>query len=387
MQVKQSINNQFILNTYPNRGLNIVRGEGNFLFDDGGNKYLDLVTGFGVNIFGHTHPVITRALQDQLGQLSVLHGSFANDQRSRAASRLSGLLNNKHKVYFGNSGAEAIEAAIKFAHVITGKSKFIYFTRAYHGKSLAALTINGSKKHRQPFEDLLAAQTCLTFNQAVEAIESITEEIGAVFVEPIQGEGGINMPDKGFLSAIRQRTLETKSLMIVDEIQTGLGRTGKMLACEWEGVEPDIITLGKGLGGGIPVSATLVHKKFAAKIGKGINTSTTGGTPLACAGVNAVLDLLTPEMLTQVEDSGQYFLSQLKNIKSDKIVEVRGMGLMIGVELNTDINPVLKAMQQNFILTAPAGDNVIRFLPPYTITKEEVDRAVTVLDQALNHNT
>lgn len=377
---------QYLLKTYPFRGLDIVAGQGNYLIDSRGKQYLDLVTGFGVNIFGHAHPVLTKALTDQLATLSNLHGSFANAQRSRAARRLVEKLGGKYAVYFGNSGTEAVEAAIKFAWLITGRSQFVSCDGAFHGKSLGALSLNGQSKHTADFHQLLFKAAFLDYTLPREALpNTIGKQTAAVIVEPIQGEAGVRLPRAGYLESLA-RSCETKqALFIIDEIQTGLGRTGNFFAFESLGISPDIITLGKGLGGGIPLGATLVHKKHAAKIKKGAHTSTTGGNPLACAGLNATLGLLTDRVLANNKNLGDYFLKKLGIELSNRsrVSDVRGRGLLLGVELSTEITPVLKALQDQGVLAAPAGDKVVRFLPPYTITKSEIDQTVELLSKII----
>ena len=376
----------YLLSLYPYRGLEIERGEGNYLYNKEGTKYLDLVTGFGVNIFGHSHPHITSKLVNQVTNLTTLHNSFANEQRSTAAERLSGTLDHKYKMYFGGSGTEAAESAMKFAKVITGRTKFVAFKKGYHGKSLATLGVNGNEKYTNPFKEIISHHTLLDSSSLGDLNKSITKETAAVFIEPVQGEGGINPIAPQVIQALRERTQAVGSLLIVDEVQAGLGRTGEMYAFQNSDIQPDIICLGKGLGGGIALSATLVHKKFAAKIPKGTHTSTLGGNPLASTGLNAVLDLLTSEVIENNKELGQYFIQQLEDLIGSfpQVTEIRGRGLMIGIEINQDPTPILKKLQDNNILAAPASNNVIRFLPPYTITKEEINQTISVLLKIFN---
>lgn len=376
---------KYLLKTYPFRGLNIIKGRGNYLVDFSGAKYLDLVTGFGVNIFGHSHPHIIRQLTKQLSSLTTLHGSFANTQRSKAAKRLSNRLGGKYAIYFGNSGTEAVEAALKFSILATGRSRFVSCHGAYHGKSLATLAVNGQEKHTVNYRKILSKARFLDYHKPQAALNHIDNQVAAVIAEPIQGEAGIRLPAPDFLQSLSQTCQKTGSLLIVDEIQTGLGRTGHFFAFEPSHIQPDIICLGKGLGGGIPVSATLIHKKHAAKIPRGAHTSTTGGNPLACAGINAVFDLLTAQVLTSNHQLGDYFLDRLKEQLADNphVIDIRGRGLMLGVQLDTDPTPILKSLQQQGILAAPAGDTVIRFLPPFTITKQEINHSISVLSNVL----
>src|SRR3990167_1980794 len=304
---------QFLVDTYINRGITLVSGKGVYLYDENGNRYLDCMTNYGVNILGHSHPTILQALKTQLKKLTVLHSSFANDIRVKAARQLIKRVGrNISRVYFSNSGAEAMEAAIKFSAFITGKKHFIACTNAFHGKTLGALSATGEEKYRNPFKPLLWNFTHIPYNDVFALEKSITLETAAFIVEPIQGEGGIYIPDSTYLQNVSKICDEKKILLIIDEIQTGCGRTGTFLASQISDVNYDIVCLGKGLAGGIPVGATLVSEKIAAKITRGVNTSTFGGNPLACAGILETLKLLDEKILQHVTEMGNYFLGELK---------------------------------------------------------------------------
>lgn len=378
------IQKNFMVDSYINRGLTILRGEGCYLIDNNGEKYLDLMTNYGVNIFGHNHPFIMKKLQEQLNKLTTLHCSFSNDVRALSAEKIvkrcgKGL----SRVYFSNSGAEAIESALKFAVLATGKRKFISCSGSFHGKTLGALSATQNSKYRAPFEPLLWQFFFIPYNN-LEALKNIINETFSAFIiEPIQGEGGVNIPEKGFLKEAKKICEENGVLMIIDEIQTGLGRTGSFLASEEEIEKYDIVCLGKGLAGGLPVGATLVSKKISEKITKSVHTSTFGGNPLVCAGILATLELLEPEILTHIRKMGDYFLSRLKNIESDLIGDVRGKGLILGIEVRDKRDLILKALQKRKILAIPAGENVVRFLPPYIVEKKQIDEAVDVLSEIL----
>ncbi len=374
------IQKSYMVETYVNRGITFLKGEGCYLFDISGEKYLDLMTNYGVNIFGHAHPQIIRKLKEQMDKLTTLHCSFSNDVRALAAEKIvkrcgKGL----SKVYFSNSGAEAIESALKFAVLATGKKKFISCLGSYHGKTLGALSATSNKKYKAPFEPLLWDFIFIPYND-LNLIEDIMDEsFSAFIVEPIQGESGVIIPDKGFLREAKRICEKKKVIMIVDEIQTGTGRTGSFLASEDEIDFYDIVCLGKGLAGGLPVGVTLVSKEISDKIKKSIHTSTFGGNPLVCAGIVATIDLLNKEVLSHVREIGDYFLNQLREIKSEIISDVRGKGLILGIEVKEKRDLILKALQKRKILAIPAGENVVRFLPPYTIEKKQIDETVNIL--------
>lgn len=376
---------KYLVNTYPNRGLTLVSGEGPYLYDESCRQYLDLMSNYGVNIFGYNHPFIKKRIILQFEKLPTLHCSFTNDIRAEAAERLVKRCgHNLSSIYFSNSGAEAIEAALKFAVLTSGRKKFIACCHGYHGKTLGALSATDGKKYKQAFEPLLWDFKHIDYNNIFQLKEVIDDQTAAFVVEPIQGEAGIILPDKGYLKKVREICDQRQILLIIDEIQTGVGRTGYFLASQKDKITYDIVCLGKGLAGGIPIGATLVSQRVALKILKNSHTSTFGGNPLACAGILATLDLLDEKMLKHIQVLGDYFLSKLKTIKSSLISEVRGQGLMIGLEFNDQRNEILKRLQLNQILAIPAGENVIRFLPPYVIEKENIDFLITKLIHILS---
>ena len=378
---KTNDSKNYLIALYPNRGITFTKGNGVYLYDQNGETYLDLGSNYGVNIFGYNHPSITKALQRQLNNLVNLHCSFNNHVRTQAAENLlkatSGRLS---KIFFSNSGAEAIEAALKFARLATGKSHFIAMKNAYHGKTLGALSATGGDRYRNPFLPLLWNFTHVSLGDIEELQCSISSNTAAIIIEPVQGEGGIHVAPQEFYSQLQDICLRRNILLIVDEIQTGVGRTGTFLAGEQFGLKPDILCLGKGIAGGIPIGVTLVTGEISSKIPVHIHTSTFGGNPLACAGILAVLkELENGKVFDEVKELGKYFLDQLKSINTPKIIEVRGLGLMIGMELEENATPVLRALQQDRIIALPAGSNIVRFLPPLTITKNELDKAISTL--------
>lgn len=383
------IHQHFLLNTYPFRGKVFIKGEGNYLIDEQDNKYLDLMTNYGVNIFGYGNSHLTESLVNQINKLPNLHCSFVNPERALVAKNLIKKTGGRlKKVYFGNSGAEAVEAAIKFALLYSERKGIISMEGGFHGKTLAALSVTNNSKYRNGLTSSLMEISFAKFNDLNSLKELISDQTAAIIMEPIQGETGIIVSDRNYLQAVEKLCRENNILLIFDEIQTGSGRTGSFLAAQEFGVEPDIVCLGKGIGGGIPVGVVLVSNAVAGQINKAMQTSTFGGNPLTCTGINATLDLLDDELLIRVKELGEYFINKLRDINSDLIVEVRGKGLMIGVEIadeKVDRDQILKELQNKFILASPAGENVVRFLPPFTITKKEIDRVILTLKSVLNN--
>lgn len=370
----------FLLNTYPYRGKVFAKGKGNYLVDESGERYLDLMTNYGVNAFGHANPRLTKVFREQIGRLTNLHGSFANEVRSEAARQLIKRSGGKlKKVYFSNSGAEANEAAIKFALVVSGRKKIIAMKNSFHGKTSLTALMTHSKKYQKGIKHLIKDIEFIKYGDASDLKKKINEETACVILEPVQGDGGINLPPKGYLKKVQQICIKRGVILIFDEIQSGAGRTGRFLASHEEDLSPDIVTLGKALAGGMPIGVTLVSNEVAGKIPKAFQTSTFGGNPLAARGVVEILNLLDEKRLKYINKIGNYFLSELQKIKSSNIKEVRGKGLMIGIEVKKDRDKVLKNLQLNKILACPASENVVRFLPPYTITKKEIDTVVNVL--------
>jgi len=352
MKDYQYLQQRYVVNTYPNRGLTLVYGDGVYLYDVFGEKYLDMMSNYGVNIFGYNNPKIKEALINQLKRLINLHGSFNNDIKAQASEALIKKCGQDYfQVYWSNSGAEAIEAALKFSVLATGKKKFIACKKGYHGKTLGALSVTYGEKYRKPFEPLLWQFSHVEYGNVKDLERNIDKKTAAFFVEPVQGDGGINIPDVGYLKKIKEICDENNILLIFDEIQSGAGRTGKFLASFWDGVSADILCL--------------------------------GGNPLTCAGVLTSVNLLDDALLNHIQTVGHYFLTSLKKIKSGLINDVRGKGLMIGIEVKDKRNDILKKLQENKILAIPASDNIVRFLPPYIIQKEHVDITVDKLNKIL----
>lgn len=376
---------KYLVNTYHNRGLTFVSGDGSYLIDNKGDRYLDLMTNYGVNIFGHSSSSINEMLIRQLTRLPVLHGSFGNDARAQAAMRLVKRCGRQlSRVYFCNSGAEAVEAALKFAVLATGKKNFLACRNGFHGKTLGALSATSEESYREPFEPLLWTFQAIDYDDTNQLAAAIDDRTAAIIVEPIQGEGGIIVPGNNYLKNVKEVCVAKNILMIIDEMQTGVGRTGQFLESDRGGMSYDILCLGKGLAGGMPVGATVVSENISEKIPKGIHTSTFGGNPLAAAGILATLDLLTDDLLIYIKKTGEYFLNRLQSIESELVSQVRGRGLMIGVEVKRKRDEILQHLQRERILAAPAAQNVIRFLPPYIIERSQVDLVIEKLEKIFN---
>ncbi|MCS7184100.1 MAG: aspartate aminotransferase family protein [Patescibacteria group bacterium] len=376
--------NNYILNLYLERNLEIVEGENCYLFDDKGNKYLDFMSNYGVNILGYKNKEIESVIKDQLYKLFNLHGSFGNKIRDELAKNLLEKCQMVGRVFFLNSGAEAIEAALKFAIYSTNKKEIISMKNSYHGKTLGALSLTFGEKYRKGIEEFLIKVKFVEFGNLADFERNLTKNTGVVVIEPIQGDGGINLPPDNYLKSLSEICRERNIILIVDEIQTGFGRTGKFLASQHENIYSDIICLGKGMANGLPLSAVLVSEKIAIRIPKFFHTSTFGGNLIACRISLKILEILDDNFLEEIKSKGHYLIEKLKKINNDLIVEIRGKGLIIGIEVKEKRTEILKRLQENFILAIPAGENVIRLLPPYIISEKEINHFVEIFQKIIN---
>ncbi|GAB4545212.1 MAG: aspartate aminotransferase family protein [Anaerolineales bacterium] len=369
--------------TYAKQNLVIVRGQGASLFDANGVEYLDCSSGHGVANLGHAHPKIAEALYKQANTLITLFESFPNDQRALLMQKITALIPELDRVFFCNSGAEAVEAAFKFARISTGRKNIVAAMRAFHGRTYGALSATFNKKYREGFEPLVEGFCHAAFNN-IEALEkAVSEETAAVILEAIQGEGGIHPATAEYIQAARRICDERGALLIIDEIQTGFCRTGKMFAIQHFGVTPDLLTCAKSLAGGVPMGAALIGHKVK-NLAPGIHASTFGGNPLACAAANAALDIMAEEDLAgQAQAKGEYLMEKLRKIDSPQIREIRGMGLMIGIEMKQKVAPYLRALQEKKIIALNAGMTVIRLLPPLVITYPQIDHLAEALTEVL----
>ena len=388
-----ALSEQYVAHTYARYPVVLVRGKGTRVWDQEGEEYLDFVSGLAVCNLGHCHPRVVKTIQGQAEKLIHVSNFYYIEPQIQLASLLC-----KHsfadKVFFCNSGAEANEGAFKLARKFgkekTGKDRYEIITMegSFHGRTLATLTATGQEKFHKGYEPLMPGFKYVPFNDIGAVKKAIDPKTCAVMVEPIQGEGGVNCPSEGYLKALREICDENKLLLMFDEVQVGMGRTGKLFAYEHEGVEPDILTLAKSLAGGVPIGALLIKKEISDGFKPGDHASTFGGNPLAsAAGVAALTAILEEGMLENCRKMGDYFLSELDKMKNKFpfIKEVRGKGLILGMELKMDGSSMVKEMLKKRVLINCTMGNVLRFLPPLIVTREEIDRVVAALEEVFSN--
>jgi acetylornithine/LysW-gamma-L-lysine aminotransferase len=368
---------------YTKHPIALVRGEGALVWDSNGREYIDCMAGHGVANLGHAHPAVARAIADQAARLITCHEAFYNDRRSAAIERLVRLRPGLDRVYLCNSGTEAVESAIKFARLSTGRSGIVAAMRGFHGRTLGSLSATWNRHYRQPFEPLVPGFRHVPYNNVPAVEEAVDDQTAAVLLEVVQGEGGVHVAEAEFLQAAVRACRAKGALLIVDEVQTGLGRTGRMLAVEHFDLTPDMLCLAKSVAGGVPMGVVLIGKEVHG-FGPGVHGSTFGGNPLACAAAVAALDALHDERLPeQAAEKGTYLIARLRLIESPLIREVRGLGLMIGIELKHKVAPYLDALLQRGIIALPAGLTVIRLLPPLVITYPQLDEVARALQSVV----
>ena len=369
--------------TYTKQPLVIVHGQGASLFDPDGVEYLDCSSGHGVANLGHAHPKIAEALYKQASTLITLFETFPNDKRAELMKKLTSLVDGLDRVFLCNSGTESVEAAFKFARISTGRKNIVAAMRAFHGRTYGSLSATFNKKYREGFEPLVPGFSHVPYNNIEALDKAVTEETAAVILEVVQGEGGVYPAAAEYIQAARQICDGRGALLIVDEIQSGFGRTGRMFAIQHFGVVPDLLTCAKALAGGVPIGAVLIGKRVK-NLMPGVHGSTFGGNPLSCAAAVAALGVMEDENLPrQALVKGAYLMDQLKRIDSPHIREVRGMGLMIGIELKQKAAPYIRALQEKKIIALNAGMTVIRLLPPLVISYRQLDHLVDVLTEVL----
>jgi LysW-gamma-L-lysine/LysW-L-ornithine aminotransferase len=378
------IEDRFSVGVYQKRGLILVRGEGARVWDEGGREYIDCVAGIGVANVGHCHPAVVAAIQEQAARLITCNELFYNDARAQCLERLDRITpEGINRFFLCNSGTEAVEGAIKFARMATGRKRVVAAMRGFHGKTLGSLSATWERRFREPFAPLVPDFVHVAYNNAQEFVQAIDTETAAVILEPIQGEGGVRPATAEFLQAVRKTCDAQGAILIIDEIQTGFGRTGRMFACEHFGILPDILTMAKGIAGGVPMGAIGIDRRVG-EIEKQSHTSTFGGNPLACAAAVAAIDVLVGQDLPrQAAETGAYFVERLRAMASPRVREIRGLGLMIGLELKEKAGPFAQALMQEGVLALLAGTTVLRFLPPLVITREQVDHVVAALAKVL----
>ena len=380
---------QYLGNLYQRFPVTIEKGLGSHVWDTDNNEYIDCMGGYGVALVGHRNERVVNAIKSQIDKVITVHSSFYSKTREEFLQTLIDIApSGLSQVHLNNSGAESIEAAIKFARKFTGKKKMVAMKGSYHGKSMGALSLTFNPKYREPFQPLVEEVLFSPYGD-VDTLQNVVDKDTAfVILEPIQGESGIHVPPEGFLREVRKICDENDSLLIFDEIQSGLGRTGSMWASEHWKTVPDIMCLAKGIAGGVPMGATLVRPDILAVMKKGEHSSTFGGNPLACAAGTATLQALTQDgLIENAKSVGEKFLRGLEELKSKhKIIrEVRGKGLMIGVELKFEVKDILMEGIKNGLLLLYSGRNILRFLPPLVISEEDIVKTLQILDGLLTN--
>ena len=380
---------RYVLNTYARAPFVLARGEGMYLYDEDGNAYLDFTSGISVNALGHADPEIAAAVSQQIQQLSHVCNLYHSAPHADLAEALCAR-SFADKVYFCNSGAEAVEAAIKFARKYArtihgpGKTGIVAFGGAFHGRTAGALALTAREKYQAPFRPLMPGVSFAPFDDLAAAEKLIGPETCAVFVEPVQGEGGIHPASAEFLAGLRAACDRYGALLVFDEIQCGMGRTGRLWGYEHSGVTPDMMTLAKALGGGLPIGATLLTDRVAEVMAPGDHGSTFAGGPVICRAAEIVLRRVSdPAMLEHVRAMGALLMDGLRGLNQPHIVEIRGLGLMIGVEFDREVAPLIAAGHAHGLLMINAGPNVLRLLPPLIVEENHIAQFLSTLETIL----
>ncbi|MDG9706226.1 acetylornithine transaminase [Streptomyces sp. DH37] len=374
-----------LMDNYGTPRVPITHGEGARLWDADGKEYLDFVGGIAVNSLGTGHPAVVRAVSDQIATLGHVSNLFIAEPPVALAERLLQLFGRPGRVYFSNSGAEAVEAAFKIGRR-TGRRHMVATAGGFHGRTMGALALTGQPAKRDPFLPLPGEVTHVPYGDADALRAAVTEETALVIVEPIQGENGVTVPPEGYLAAAREITAATGTLLVLDEVQTGIGRTGHWFACQAQGVRPDVVTLAKGLGAGLPIGATVAFDEAAALLEPGHHGSTFGGNPVSCAAALAVLDTIASEgLLDHVKRVGGRLRDAVWALGHPLVDQVRGAGLLLGIVLTEPVAPqVQKAAQEAGFLVNAALPDVVRLAPPLIISEAEVDALVRSLPAVLD---
>lgn len=371
---------------YPKRNIVITKAKNATIWDENSKVYIDCAGGIGVANIGHCNDAVTAKLKEQLDKIVICPGIFYNDIRAEFLEKLLSIVpKNLSKAFLSNSGTEAVEAALKFARYTTKKTDFIAFMRGFHGRTMGALSATFEPKYKEDFKPLVEGFSHVPFNNYAKLLDKVTDNTAGIIMELVQGEGGVNIANPEFVKQVRDLCNEKGIMLIIDEIQTGFGRTGEMFACNHFNVEPDILCLAKSIAGGIPMGATVVSDKVKIDIGK--HGTTFGGNPLACAGGTATIDfMLSTNLAQQSKEKGDYFVQKLQERQQEVSIirNIRNLGLMIGVELKTRVKPYLEILLENGLIAMPAGKTVLRLLPPLTIEYENIDRAVDIIISTLN---
>ncbi len=378
----KTLEQTYELAVYPRRDIVLVSGIGARLYDEEGREYIDCASNVGVSNIGHGHKAVAMAIYEQYLALGNCYSMFYNPVRARLAEKLADLApGNLNRVFFCNSGAEAIEAALKFARSTTGRPEIIAAMRGFHGKTMGALAATWGPEYQKPFAPMMPGLKHVPFNNYEKLETTLSDETAAVLLEIVQGEGGVRIGDKEYFRKVRELCSAKGVMLIIDEVQTGFGRTGTMFACE-QFVTPDILCLAKSLAGGIPMGAVICTDRIEVPVKS--HTSTFGGNPTACAAALASLGVIEREgLIANANTLGGYLLEKLRRIESKKIREVRGLGLMVGIELKEKAGPYVQMLMEKGVIALLAGATVIRLLPPLVISRKEIDTVVSILEAIL----
>jgi acetylornithine/LysW-gamma-L-lysine aminotransferase len=380
---------QYLGNLYQRFPVTIEKGQGSHVWDIDNKEYIDCMGGYGVALVGHRNERVVNAIKAQIGRILTVHSSFYNKTREEFLENLIKVApKGLSQVHLNNSGAESVEAAIKFARKFSGKKGMVAMKGSYHGKSMGALSLTFNPKYRESFQPLVEKVSFSSYGNIDELRDTVDKDTAFVILEPIQGESGIHVPPDSFLQDVRKLCDENKILLIFDEIQSGLGRTGSMWAADHWKTVPDVMCIAKGIAGGVPMGVTLVRPDILSVMKKGEHSSTFGGNPLSCAAGTATIQALTQDgLIENAKDMGQKFQRGLDELKSKhKIIrEIRGKGLMIGVELKFEVKDILMEGIKNGLLLLYSGRNILRFLPPLVISEEDVTKTLKILDMLLTN--
>ena len=380
---------QYLGNLYQKFPVTIEKGLGSHVWDINNKEYIDCMGGYGVALVGHRNERVVNAIKAQIGRILTVHSSFYNKTREEFLENLIKVApKGLSQVHLNNSGAESVEAAIKFARKFSGKKGMVAMKGSYHGKSMGALSLTFNPKYRKSFQPLVEKVSFSSYGDIDELRDTVDKDTAFVILEPIQGESGIHVPPDSFLQDVRKLCDENKILLIFDEIQSGLGRTGSMWAADHWKTVPDIMCVAKGIAGGVPMGVTLVRPDILSVMKKGEHSSTFGGNPLSCATGTATIQALTQDgLIENAKNMGQKLRQGLEELKSKhKIIrEVRGKGLMIGVELKFEVKDILMEGIKNGLLLLYSGRNILRFLPPLVISEEDITKTLKILDELLTN--
>jgi acetylornithine/N-succinyldiaminopimelate aminotransferase len=374
---------KYLMQTYARPGFVIGHGKGCYIFDKDGKKYIDLVGGLATCILGHGNLEFANAVKEQIKKITNPTNLYYTEQQVILAEKLS-KLSGLDKCFFSNSGAESVEAAIKLARKHTKKTNIISTKHGFHGRTFGSLAATGKEKIKKPFNPMLPGFKHVKYGDANAVEKAIDSKTSAVIVEPIQGEAGIIVPKQDYLKKLREICNKNNILLIVDEVQTGCGRTGKFFAYEHSKIKPDIVVLAKGLANGIPIGATIATEEVAASFKKGDHGSTFGGNPVSCVAANFTIDyIIKNKLINNAEKQGKYMVKKINSLNLNNIKELRGKGLMIGVEITSNAKDIVKKCNNKGLLINSTSDKVLRFLPPLTINKKTIDDSIKILDSVL----